>query len=114
MVLQDFVWVKRSFTEILCLPLMSKSENFGNVIVEALSQGTPAMASKGSPWQQLDEKGAGWWIDAKAECVGETVERNIERCGRNENDNFNHVQTLKTHKPAPDSKKIAVILHRKI
>lgn len=58
-----------------CLLLMSKSENFGNVIVEALSQGTPAIASKGTPWQQLDEKGAGWWIDANAECVGETVEK---------------------------------------
>ena len=54
---------------------MSKSENFGNVIVEALSQGTPAIASQGTPWQQLDVKGAGWWIDANAECVGETVQK---------------------------------------
>ena len=56
-----------------CLLLMSKSENFGNVIVEALSQGTPVIASKGTPWQQLNEKGAGWWIDADSEHVAETV-----------------------------------------
>lgn len=65
----------RLYAGAKCLLLMSKSENFGNVIVEALSQGTPAIASQGTPWQQLDEKGAGWWIDAKAECVGETVEK---------------------------------------
>ena len=65
----------RLYAGAKCLLLMSKSENFGNVIVEALSQGTPAIASKGTPWQQLDEKRAGWWIDAKAECVGETVEK---------------------------------------
>lgn len=58
-----------------CLMLMSKSENFGNVIVEALSQGTPVIASKGTPWQKLDEKGAGWWIDAKPERVAETVDK---------------------------------------
>ncbi len=58
-----------------CLLLMSKSENFGNVIVESLSQGTPVIASKGTPWQQLDEKGAGWWINAKPEQVAETVDK---------------------------------------
>ena len=56
------------------LLLMSKSENFGNVIVEALSQGTPVIASKGTPWQLLDEKGAGWWINAKPEQVAVTVD----------------------------------------
>ena len=58
-----------------CLLLMSKSENFGNVIVEALSQGTPVIASKGTPWQQLDDKGAGWWIDAEPEQVALAVEK---------------------------------------
>ena len=53
---------------------MSKSENFGNVIVEALSQGTPAIASTGTPWQQLDEKGAGWWIAAEPKKVAECVD----------------------------------------
>ena len=53
---------------------MSKSENFGNVIVEALSQGTPVIASKGTPWLKLNEKGAGWWIDAQAEQVATTVD----------------------------------------
>lgn len=57
-----------------CLLLMSKSENFGNVVVEGLSQGTPVIASKGTPWQQLDEKGAGWWIDSNIETILHTVD----------------------------------------
>ena len=58
-----------------CLLLMSKSENFGNVIVESLAQGTPVIASKGTPWQMLYEKGAGWWIDAIPENVSKVVEQ---------------------------------------
>lgn len=65
----------RLFAGAKCLLLMSKSENFGNVIVEALSQGTPVIASKGTPWRQLDEKGAGLWVDAKPEQVAGAVDK---------------------------------------
>lgn len=65
----------RLYAGAKCLLLMSKSENFGNVIVEALSQGTPVIASKGTPWQQLDEKGAGWWIDSTPEQVAMAVDK---------------------------------------
>ena len=58
-----------------CLFLMSKSENFGNVVVEALAQGTPVIASKGTPWQQLCEKSAGWWIHANPDQIAETVNK---------------------------------------
>lgn len=43
--------------------LVSHSENFGNVVIEALSQGTPTIASRGTPWGILEESGAGMWID---------------------------------------------------
>lgn len=64
----------RLYAGAKCLLLMSKSENFGNVIVEALSQGTPVIASVGTPWQQLVEKKAGWWIATTTEQVAETVD----------------------------------------
>lgn len=64
----------RLYAGAKCLLLMSKSENFGNVIVEALSQGTPVIASKGTPWQQLDTKGAGWWIDAVPDKIAYAVD----------------------------------------
>lgn len=43
--------------------LVSNSENFGNVVIEALSQGTPVVASKGTPWEVLKHKKAGFWIE---------------------------------------------------
>ena len=53
---------------------MSKSENFGNVVVESLSQGTPVIASHGTPWQILSDKGAGWWINASPDDVATFVD----------------------------------------
>lgn len=46
---------------ILVLP--SETENFGNVVTEALSQSTPVIASRGTPWKILQERNVGWWID---------------------------------------------------
>ena len=40
--------------------LVSNSENFGNVVIEALSQGTPVVASKGTPWETLEKEAALW------------------------------------------------------
>ena len=49
--------------------LPSHSENFGGVVVEALAQGTPVVASKGTPWQVLAEKGCGWWVETSVEGI---------------------------------------------
>lgn len=54
--------------------LLSHSENFGNVIIEALSQGTPVIASKGTPWQVLDETHSGYWIDNSPESISHCVD----------------------------------------
>ncbi|UHG92567.1 glycosyltransferase [Spirosoma oryzicola] len=43
--------------------LPSHSENFGNVVIESLAQGTPVIASTGTPWQLLETKRAGCWVD---------------------------------------------------
>ncbi|MCS6897910.1 MAG: glycosyltransferase, partial [Nitrospira sp.] len=43
--------------------LPTYSENFGNVVAEALAAGIPAIVSKGAPWAGLVEKRAGWWIE---------------------------------------------------
>ena len=57
-----------------CLFLMSKSENFGNVIIEALSQGTPVITSTGTPWHLLEDKRAGRWIEAKPDIIAAAVD----------------------------------------
>lgn len=40
----------------------SFTENFANVVVESLSQGTPVIASKGTPWESLKIHDCGYWI----------------------------------------------------
>jgi glycosyltransferase involved in cell wall biosynthesis len=48
-------------SKLLVLP--SHSENFGNVVLESLSQGTPVLASKGTPWSSLEKNQCGFQID---------------------------------------------------
>ena len=57
------------YAQAKCTYLISKSENFGNVVIESLRQGTPVIASKGTPWEKLNEKTAGRWIEATEEMV---------------------------------------------
>jgi glycosyltransferase involved in cell wall biosynthesis len=53
--------------------LPSISENFGNIIVEALAQGTPVVASLGSPWEVLEKEKSGFWIDNSPEILAKTI-----------------------------------------
>lgn len=43
--------------------LPSRSENFGMTVAEALAHGVPAIVSKGAPWQGLEDRRCGWWVD---------------------------------------------------
>lgn len=58
--------------------LVSNSENFGNVVIESLSQGTPVVASLGTPWEALPGQKAGFWIDNSPESIAETIDSIIE------------------------------------
>lgn len=46
-----------------CFILPSHSENFGSVVLEALSVGTPVIASKGTPWKILEDEKCGFWVE---------------------------------------------------
>ncbi|MCM1731657.1 glycosyltransferase [Bacteroides faecis] len=55
--------------------LVSNSENFGNVVIEALSQGTPVVASLGTPWKGLEDFHAGFWISNSPDEIGKIIDK---------------------------------------
>ncbi len=49
--------------------LPSYSENFGNVILESISCGTPVITTKETPWEILNSTNSGWCIDQGVESL---------------------------------------------
>ena len=54
--------------------LPSHAENFGNVVIESLAQGTPVVASTNTPWQVLETEGAGNWVSNSPESLRKAIE----------------------------------------
>lgn len=60
-------------SQLSYLVLPSKSENFGMVVPEALWKGIPVIASKGTPWQELEIHKCGWWSDNDASSLSNVL-----------------------------------------
>lgn len=52
----------------------SDFENFGMIIAEALSRKIPVIASKGTPWKDLEDYQCGWWIENDIDSIAQTIE----------------------------------------
>jgi glycosyltransferase involved in cell wall biosynthesis len=66
---------KRRFYErcrVCVLP--SLTENFGNVVIEALGHGVPVVASRFTPWAVLEETGCGRWTGNSPEELADAIE----------------------------------------
>ncbi len=64
-----------SSLSLLVVP--SKSENFGMIIPEALLNGIPVIASKGTPWEELNIYNCGWWVDNDVETLTQSIQKAI-------------------------------------
>lgn len=51
----------------------SHTENFGVVVAEALAHSVPLIASRGTPWQRLEQTGCGLWVSNAPEELAEAV-----------------------------------------
>ena len=65
---------EKILAESYCTVLPSKSENFGNVVLESLCQGTPVIASKNTPWVFLEKYNAGAHVEANVTCLANSIQ----------------------------------------
>ncbi len=68
----DEKWAAYSRADMFVLP--TYSENFGIVVAEALWAGVPVITTKGTPWQELEDRKCGWWIDIGIEPLAKALE----------------------------------------
>ena len=57
--------------------LPSLNENFGIVIIEALARSIPVIATKNTPWKDLEDNNCGWWIERTENEIFKTIQELI-------------------------------------
>lgn len=84
----DSKWELFRHADVFVLP--THSENFGIVVAESLACGTPVITTKGTPWQELETAGCGWWTEIGADALTAALRNfialtddELERMGRN-------------------------------
>ena len=64
-------WEAYARADLFVLP--TYSENFGIVVAEALYAGVPVITTKGTPWQELEARKCGWWVDIGIKPLAEAL-----------------------------------------
>lgn len=74
-------WDAYRRADLFVLP--THTENFGIVIAEAMYAGLPVLTTKNAPWEALESKGCGWWIELTPEDLAQAL-RSATSSDRNE------------------------------
>jgi len=53
----------------------SHTENFAMVVAEALAHGVPVIASRGTPWSEVEAHGCGLWVENDPDTLAAAIER---------------------------------------
>jgi glycosyltransferase involved in cell wall biosynthesis len=65
----------------------SFTESFGMVVAESMAHGVPVIASKGTPWQEVEKNGSGLWVDNSPESLASAIQQmsdnNLDQMGLN-------------------------------
>jgi glycosyltransferase involved in cell wall biosynthesis len=51
----------------------SDSESFGVAVVESLAAGVPVVATKTTPWRELEDRDCGFWVEQTAPAIAEAL-----------------------------------------
>lgn len=70
-------WRAYAGADLFILP--SYSENFGLVIGEAMAAGLPVITTRGTPWEELETRRCGWWVQTGAESIGSALADALSR-----------------------------------
>lgn len=62
-----------AFTSADVCVVPSHTENFCMVVAEALAHGVPVIASRGTPWAEIEEKRCGLWVDNSPESLARAI-----------------------------------------
>ncbi|NDW09011.1 glycosyltransferase [Dysgonomonas sp. 520] len=67
----------KAINSLSYLAVPSDFESFGMIVPEALTRGIPVIASKGTPWEELNTHNCGWWVDNDIDTFANAIKEAI-------------------------------------
>lgn len=61
--------VKEKFSRYDLFLFPTRGENYGHVIAESISAGTPVLLSDRTPWRDLEQQGTGWVLPLDSQAI---------------------------------------------